>query len=251
MDESVGALQKNLARMLSYGYGGWWFDMWGGWFSDPRLLNIIKNGQQYFYKYPDKYVAEMDAQVAVLVDEKLGFMDASFGGLAGKILHNRYALGKMGAPYNLYLREDIEEVKKNKYRLVWLLGFLTLTPGEEALIASETAKGSWVLWTNGFETKVYSPVDKKITEAPLQWSAQDLNDVLQKANVHRYLQYGGDVVYAGRGWLGIHSAKGGTYVLQLPFKAKIIDPETGKVMANADKLGIDMLPNSTRLFRIK
>ena len=84
MEESVGLLKKNLGRMLAYGYGGWWFDMWGGWFSDPRLLDIIKSGQ-YFYKYPDKHIPAMDPQVAVWLTKRLGFMDASFGSLTGKI----------------------------------------------------------------------------------------------------------------------------------------------------------------------
>ena len=251
MEESVAFLKKNLGRMLAYGYGGWWFDMWGGWFSHPQLLDVIKSGQEYFYKYPDKHIPEMDPQVAVLVDEKLGFMDASFGTLTGGILHNRYALGKMGAPYDLYLREDIGEVGKNKYRVIWLLGFLKLKPQEEALIASATRHGAWVMWTDGYHTKVYSPGNEtSVAEAPLQWDARALNDLLGKANVHRYLQPGGDVLYAGRGWIAVHSAKGGNQLLRLPFKARIIDPQSGKVIAASNQLKINIPPNSTRLFSI-
>ncbi|HBE43732.1 MAG TPA: hypothetical protein DDW27_21575, partial [Bacteroidales bacterium] len=40
MKTSVAFLWKNAGRMLAYGYGGWWFDMWGGWFSHPELLNV-------------------------------------------------------------------------------------------------------------------------------------------------------------------------------------------------------------------
>ena len=193
----------------------------------------------------------MDPQVAVLVDEKLGFMDASFGTLTGGILHNRYALGKMGAPYDLYLREDIGEVGKNKYRVIWLLGFLKLKPQEEALIASATRHGAWVMWTDGYHTKVYSPGNEtSVAEAPLQWDALALNDLLGKANVHRYLQPGGDVLYAGRGWIAVHSAKGGNQLLRLPFKARIIDPQSGKVIAASNQLKINIPPNSTRLFSI-
>src|SRR5690606_9658397 len=39
LELSESFLWKNAGRMLAYGYGGWWFDMWGGWFSDPALLS--------------------------------------------------------------------------------------------------------------------------------------------------------------------------------------------------------------------
>src|SRR5690606_14645244 len=52
METSVSLLWKNLGRMLAYGYGGWWFDMWGGWFSDPRLMRVIQEGQELYQRYP-------------------------------------------------------------------------------------------------------------------------------------------------------------------------------------------------------
>jgi beta-galactosidase len=132
-----------------------------------------------------------------------------------------------------------------------LLGFLKLKPQEEALIASATARAAWVLWTDGYSTKVYSPGNgTTVPEAHLQWGARALNDLLQKANIHRYLQSGGDVLYAGRGWIAVHSAKGGDQLLQLPFKAKIIDSESGKVIEESDHLKIDIPLNSTLLFNI-
>jgi len=53
MDTSVSFLWKNTARMLTHGYGGWWFDMWGGWFSDPELLNVLEKTQQFHSTSPN------------------------------------------------------------------------------------------------------------------------------------------------------------------------------------------------------
>ena len=60
---SESFLWKNAGRMLAYGYGGWWFDMWGGWFSDPKLLNVIRSTNDYFMKFPQEQGTQMQAEV--------------------------------------------------------------------------------------------------------------------------------------------------------------------------------------------
>src|SRR5690606_25173317 len=155
MEESEALLTKNLGRMLAYGYGGWWFDMWGGWFSDPKLMHIIASGQRFFERYPDEAFPEMAPKVAVVIDEKLGAMDASFGKLTDKVFGNRYALGKIAAPYDLYLREDLEAVKQGGYQVVWYLGLLSLTGEERSFVAEASERDTWVVWTDGDQSRVY------------------------------------------------------------------------------------------------
>src|SRR5690606_34349035 len=81
METSVSFLWKNLGRMLTYGYGGWWFDMWGGWFSDPELLFVIQKAQEFHNQHPtiDNEVVNnlMKPEVAIIVDERLQFWDKS------------------------------------------------------------------------------------------------------------------------------------------------------------------------------
>ncbi len=253
MDVSVGLLWKNLGRMLAYGYGGWWFDMWGGWFSDPRLMHVIESGQRFFHRYPDKDVPEMTTNVAVIVDEQLGFMDASFGKLTGSVLHNRYALGRMGAPYDLYLRDDLSLLGQGNYRVVWLMGFRSLTSAERQFIDSATERGAWVIWTDGERSEVFQAEGTSpVTHDAVQWESAALNGLLRQAGVHCYVDGGADVVYAGRGWLCIHSLTGGTKRLRLPVHARVIDPESDQVIAaSADAFEVEMLPNMTKIFRIE
>ena len=99
---SESFLWKNSGRMLAYGYGGWWFDMLGGWFNHPKLLNVIKITNDFFMKFPQEEGKQMHAEVCVMVDEELSFWDASHGSLAEHILSNRYSLAKTGAPYDLF-----------------------------------------------------------------------------------------------------------------------------------------------------
>src|SRR3546814_84490 len=193
----------------------------------------------------------MAPKVAVIVDEKLGAMDASFGKLTGSILRNRYALGKTGAPYDLYLREDLDAVKAGDYQVVWYMGLLSLTEEEQSYLDEATKQGTWVVWTDGSQSTVYQPDGREHNmDAKIQWGASELSELFGQAGVHRYLEGGQDVLYAGRGWICLHSVEGGDKLIALPFSATVIDPLTETVITSGDSFEVTMNANSTRLFKI-
>ncbi|CAL1516461.1 beta-galactosidase [Chitinophaga sp. MM2321] len=252
MSTSVSLLRKNLARMLAYGYGGWWFDMWGGWFSDPALLAVLHEGQQYFVEYPDAACPQMKPEVAVVVDERLQEWDKDYGGLTGEITGNRYALGKTGAPYDLYLRTDLNKVSAGQYKVIWLMGIMDPNEQELTLIKKWAAKGMMVLQTDGYGTTIYfkETGTQPTFSKKLRWPASALGKLWDSAGVHRYLNTE-DVVYAGRGWLSVHSVKGGKKELKLPFYAQVSDPVTKKIIAgNTKTVTLDMEPGATILLRV-
>ncbi|NOX65884.1 MAG: hypothetical protein GXO85_08810, partial [Chlorobi bacterium] len=145
METSVSFLWKNAGRMLAYGYGGWWFDMWGGWFSDPALLNVIEKTQQFYTKFHPQNKDKMRSQVCVIVDEELSFWDASYGKLTNEILSNRYPLAKTGAPYDLFLRTDLDNISTTQYKVIWLMGLLKLQKNEILKIEKWRQQGITVL----------------------------------------------------------------------------------------------------------
>jgi len=248
---SVALLWKDAVRMLTHGYGGWWFDMWGGWFSDPRLLKVLKLTQQFDRLYPPPIKDKMKAEVLVIVDEELSFWDASFGKLTGKILANRYALAKTGAPYDLYLRSDLSAVSTDHYRVIWLMGLLQLNDEEKKSIQNWRKHGVTVLWTDGYGTRIFHGLNRtQDFEQKLEWSAAQLQRIWRDAGVHLYLETN-DVLYAGRDWLGIHTIQGGRKTIHLPFPAKIIDPIKQQVLADScQSLQIKLPPGSTTLLRV-
>lgn len=252
IETSVSFLRKNLARMLAYGYGGWWFDMWGGWFSDPALLSVLQQAQQFYAQYPSAECPPMRAEVAVVVDERLQNWDKDYGGLTSEITGNRYALGKMGAPYELYLRSDMNRLKAAQYKMIWLMGIMAPNEQEQSMIKTWCAQGITVLHTDGYGTIKYAPLDGGQTSfnGKLQWPTSDLVNLLGLAGVHRYIDTE-DVVYAGRGWLGLHSVKGGIKNIKLPFYAQIFDPVTKKIIGNNVKIvHLETKPNATILLRV-
>ncbi len=251
IETSVALLRKNAGRMLAYGYGGWWFDMWGGWFSDPKLLAVLRDTQDLWHRYPSEIVSAMGAQVGVIVDEELCFRDASFGRLTEQILSNRYALAKSGAPYDLYLRQDLGSLNPQRYRVLWLLGIpeLNATEAQQLLKAQEV--GLTILWTATHATRIRRDNEEEdIMSGKVRWSPAELRHLWQHAGVHLYID-SDDVLYAGRGWLCIHSVPGGKREVHLPFPARIENPQTSEIVHSATStLTIDLPKNATTLLRV-
>ena len=248
---SAALLWKNAARMLSYGYGGWWFDMWGGWFSDPALLKVLETSVKLYNQYPPEKENLLASQVCVVADEELQYLDADFGSLTEDILANRYALGKSGAPYDLFLRSDLKNLPYTSYRVIWLLGIPALTDEESSRIREWQESGLTVLWTSPEGTTLHrSPGNSAFYKGRYTWSASELRQVWSDSGVHLYIKTD-DVLYAGNGWLSIHTVFGGERLVKLPFSARIMDTLTGKTVAvSARSFTVNLDPGSTNLFRI-
>ena len=73
LETSATLMRNNLARMLTHGYGGWWFDMWGGWYSHPVLLAEIRAAQQLWFERlePSDPKRIPSDSVCVVMDERV------------------------------------------------------------------------------------------------------------------------------------------------------------------------------------
>ncbi len=250
METSVSFLWKNAGRMLSYGYGGWWFDMWGGWFSDPRLLDVLERSKDMYSSFPQDDGEKMHPEVGIICDEELCFLDASYGPLTEQILSNRYPLGKTGAPYDLYLRTDIKNIPPDKYKVIWLLGFPGITDDESDQVIKWLQKGITVITTNSDGTSINGAGEKVFIKDKISWTDSQLRNVFGNAGVHIYSD-AGDVLCAGRNWICIHTVAGGPRTIRLPFMAKITDAVSNKILSRkTDNVRIDINSKSTILLRI-
>ena len=251
METSVALLWKNAGRMLAYGYGGWWFDMWGGWFSDPELLNVLSKTQEFHSEYLPNKVEKMRSQVCVIVDEELSFWDTSHGSLTRDILSNQYPLAKTGASYDLFLRTDLNIISTKQYRVVWLMGVLELNEEEKRKIEKWQQQGITVLWTNGSGTQIYTSSQKETFVAgKFIWTDVELRLLWENAGVHLYINTN-DVFYVGRNWLCIHTVNGGERIINFPFYTAVYDLQNQKQLAVSTKLlKLNLVPKSTILLRI-
>ena len=251
METSLSFLLKDAGRMLTHGYGGWWFDMWGGWFSDPKLLNVIEKTNQYSAIYPEQEGKKMKSRVLIIVDEELCFWDSSFGKITEKILSNRYPLAKTGAPYDLFLRTDLETIPTSQYQVIWLMGVLELKKDETLKLDKWLSQGIRVLWTDGNGTKIFNKYNKEIyLKDKFKWTDSELRKIWKEAGVHTYIDTD-DVLYIGRNWLSIHTVTGGKREIKFPFYAQIIDPSKKQILADStNHFEINLASKSTTLLRI-
>lgn len=246
---SHGLLLKNLGRMLAYGYGGWWFDMWGGWFSDDVMQDIVKVGMDNGLENKDENEFRFSPEVAVVVDERLSFWDKSYGGFSREIIQNRYDLGQTTAPYDLYLRTDIDQIDTGQYKVIWLMGVMDISAEEEKWIGDQ--KSSMVMHIHKLGTSIYSHSKEEDFENKYEWSAEELAQLWSKAGVSLFGQTG-DVIYVGRGYGCIHSAEGGWRKLAFPKDVILTDLMDQKVYKTKENsVSIFMEAGQTKLFRIR
>lgn len=255
LELSASLLRANAARMLTHGYGGWWFDMWGGWFAHDDLLAELRALQEM---WPQRERAEDPRQVpadtlCVIVDERLAEADASFGALCNPVFRNRYALAHCGRPYVIYLRSDLPQLDLGQAPFVWLLGFRDLSETEQMRLHAYTAdSGGTVLHTDGETTRLLAaPCDDTANiNLPLTLAAADLRTLLDQAGVHCWLQ-SHDVLYAGRGFVAIHAATAGEKCLCLPGGDGCLPlrPTQGEAPA-ATPCRFMMAAHETRIFRV-
>jgi beta-galactosidase len=250
LETSVSFLWMNAGRMLTQGYGGWWFDMWGGWFSHPQLLNVIEKSTDFYVEYTQITGEEMKAEVCVIVDEQISFWDASYGQLSGEILSNRHPLAKTGAPYDLFLRTDTDNIPVDQYKIIWLLGLPELNEQDTSRIKEWIGQGITVLWTNGDGTKLYKNNKEEFFKDKIFWSDSQLRQIYNNSGVHVYLN-SGDVFYIGRNWFCIHSIFGGKRTVNFPFFTQVIDPLENRILSQSTNiLELTLEPKSTIILRL-
>lgn len=104
---SLSMLKKGFGKILTGQIGTWWFDMWGGWFNDPQYMDFIKKSMDIMYDHIDQGIKPR-AEIAVFVDSKsYSYFSLDHYALYELVYNQREALGLMGAPYHLYLTDDI------------------------------------------------------------------------------------------------------------------------------------------------
>jgi beta-galactosidase len=255
MELSESFLWKNAGRMLAYGYGGWWFDMWGGWFSDPALLAVLRKVNQLAQKFPDKPAdpgLNYKSEVAVVVDEKLQFYDASLGRITGSLLSNRYALGNIGTPFDVFLRSDLDSLAGKGYKTVWFLGLHEPSERESNLISAFRSTTETSLVTDPAGTSVYRHnLLEDHFPGKLGWKAVELRELFSKAGVHIFSDRN-DVVYTGNGWLTVHCKEAGQRSVQLPAGWQVSEVRTGESYPISNgAFVLNAREGETFLFRIK
>ena len=209
MEASCNVIKMHAARALIHGHAAWWFDMWGGWFADDTYMNLLEELRKLFEKTAPLPMRSV-TQTAVFVDEESYALLAD-DSVARRVCYDvREALGKMSAPYDLYLAADAPSVI-HRYQAI-----LSLVP-------VETERSNRVR-----ELAMQSNLPlMEITKDLCDISPEELRSFLKEAGVWVYCDRDA-VIYANDRFLFLHTAEEGEYTLHLRNAERLVDALTGE-----------------------
>ena len=208
-ETSCDVIKMHAARALINGHAAWWFDMWGGWFATDTYMALLKDIRNLFEKSAS-FPMHSTTQTAVFVDEE-SYALISNASVTRKVCSNiREALGKMGAPYDIYLSADAPSVVY-RYKAI-----ISLVP-----IETELSKSVKKLAEQNNCAYI------EITNDNYDMPPSELRAFLQSAGVWVYCERDA-VIYANSRFIFLHTVEDGEYTLNIKNIGKLIDVFTGK-----------------------
>lgn len=145
---TLALMIKNFGRCLTTGTGYWWFDMWGGWFADPLIMEHISQFQRIGAASLSNVSRSSAAEIAVFVDEKAySYLRPESNVVQAWTYKQRLGLGLIGAPYDMYDISDLHLIRDKAYKLVLFLNTVCYSSELEAEVRYLENKGMSICWT--------------------------------------------------------------------------------------------------------
>ena len=228
-DLSLSAIRKAFCHQLTKGSGIWWFDMWGGWYHDDDIMTELGKMREIAETSLHKNAeANPKTEAVIFVDER-----AYFGEICHSVNIIRDNLSNLGIPFDFCMTEDAERVIGSYKAAVFT-----------APVLSESSKNAKKLCdANNLPYIETSPEKPYFTK-------EELIDFFTSEGIHRY-NSDGNVIYCGKGFLGIHSAEDGEATISLPGKYRIRPLlDTDFTECEADGFSIYMKQFDTAVFEL-
>ena len=230
---SRDALRKCFAHQITKDSAIWWFDMWGGWYSDTMLMNELKEMHR-IYSTKHMCANSPGAEIVFFADEDAyaGIFDDS--PQLAAINETRIAMGSTGVPYDLFMVEDAPDIL-GKYKGAVFVMPVNSEAGKRAIELCEKMGIPYICPDcNTFSI-----------------SQEDLCGFYKKNEIH-FFGDEGDVVYFGNGYIGLHSKKSGTKKLRLPEGVEFSGTVFGTYDVKTENgfISFETKDNATALFKL-
>lgn len=146
--DAVDLMHRDFMLCEANGAALWWFDMWRGWYSSPRMLSAIHEMITVAGKL-SQYPAQSVAEVAVIVSGKSMYGVNKRSGINDKLLGlQREGLMRLGAPFDYYSVEDIPHIDLNRYKLFIFANEFSLSEKEREVVEKiRSLGGKTFLWS--------------------------------------------------------------------------------------------------------
>ncbi len=231
---SVEALRKTFAHQLCRGSAIWWFDMWGGWYADPVLMEQFRQFLQIMEAAQEAAEVALPTDVVFFADE-LAHANICLDSPAGQAtVDTRLAMGNTGVPYDGHMVEDAPRVLP-RYKAAIFPSPIPSEAGRNAMALCDKLGIPYLTATAEHHTL----------------TTEEIVAFLRGTAAHFYAAPG-DVVYAGNGYLAIHAATAGKKRLHLPVACgaqQLFGPKATR--EDNGTLALDMPQFTTALFYLQ
>lgn len=230
---SLQALRKCFAHQAARGSAIWWFDMWGGWYADPCLMQELAAMRAIYEKEHCAKGVYPSPEVAFFADERAYARLFNRSPQLSGIYQTRTAMGNTGVPYDTYMAEDAETVLARYKAAVFVMP-----------IASEAGQRAITLCKQ-MGIPYLCP-----TAESCGLTVEEIQEFYKQNGIHFYTE-SRDVVYVGNGYIGLHAATGGVKKLHLP-RAYAVSPVFGAAQPTqmTSVIRFETEENATVLFSV-
>ncbi len=229
-EESIANIRKAFCRQLIRGNGLWWFDMWGGWFSDSDIMSDMKLYKEIYAESLNDSNRKGKAEIAVFVDES-AYKYMTDCSLRNSVYNQRKALGLMGTPYDIYDVFDFEKVA-DSYKAVIFMSSAKTERMKNALSLCREKDIPYIM----------------STPAKKEFSVKELRAFCE-ANGVEILCESDDIVYVNDNFVSVHAVTDGEKIIHLDSEKTVqkIIPAEEKTYVS-DTIKITMKKGETVLF---
>jgi hypothetical protein len=278
--ETIAGVKRELAYTLIKQCSLWWFDMWGGFFSDPPVMEWMARLRELYWGHIETPVTRT-AEIALIVDcDSIYYLNQNDNERVSWFYHQtKTKLGLLGAPFECYHFEDVPNIPERNRIKLWILpGIFELTPEKQAVLDEFVRCGGNTVVTlyapgisdgatldprrikrlTGFEfgTPGVNVADLDDHRSAYFATGPDLTvpalkDLATRAGVHLYTDLE-QPVYANSRFLAVHTVTSGMQTVRLPGKVGAVrELFTGRLVAeNTDEFELEFQSPDTALFQL-
>lgn len=176
LEQTLEHLKSEFAHAICSGTTIYWYDLFGGWYDNEKIMKLFGEAchvANSSIHRPSKSASE----ICVFIDERsLPYVASLRRQQVGNVSWlgpQKAQLDRLGAPYDLYLLDDLENLDMSPYKLVVFLNSFVISPDiQKAIIEKCITRDHWLLWLYGpglLNEKNGSDHTSKFIRMPLEY----------------------------------------------------------------------------------
>lgn len=230
-EKSIHLLRMNFARQIADAHASWWFDMWGGWYDSPAMMDELAQYLQIAQRFLWDQERKAPAQCACWIDEcAYAYAEPAKEGWLAK--QSRIAIGQCGVPCDFFEIGDFRA--QHRQYLCHIFVVYAETDAVKAAIHACRELGAPVLILRPGEV----PAPKELREFCIA------------AGAHCYC-HSDDAIHVAPHFLAIHAASDGVKEIHLPHAYRITPLVDSGEEVHSECLRLEMKIGETKMFRLE